>query len=64
MRNFILGALCGLLIGSAVSVFAQLYPYDAPLAQRLQAEQMQFELQRQWQLDMERDPLMDKKPCR
>lgn len=68
MRNFIVGAIGGLVLGSTVTVWAQLYPYDAPLDVRIAAENAALELQQRWQLDMIpgpkwHDPL-GLKPCR
>ena len=66
MRNFIVGCVVEVVLAS-LPVFAQLYPYDAPLKERLAAENAALELQQRWQLDMAEPGLRDtigKVPCR
>lgn len=60
--KFFLGIICGLILGTALSVFAQLVPFDAPLAEQLNGQRQENFLKLERELDHLRHDRLD--PCR
>lgn len=60
--KFFFGLICGLILGTALSVFAQLAPFDAPLDQQLDAQRAESYLKIERELDHLRHDRLD--PCR
>lgn len=60
--TFTFGLLGGLLLGTAVSVFAQLAPFDAPLEQQLHGQRQEQYLRLERELERREHQSLD--PCR
>ena len=71
MTKFILGLFAGLILATSLSVFAQLAPFDAPLADQLNGQRAEHWLKTErlierWESSVYRDPVLNTfgTPCR